>query len=89
VNLIIFHLSLCVVMHYFQNVSVFITVSFHKYHWVKPYSVSLLCGVIVLVSLCYGRREGGGGAAVVDVGVCLCGKTLFYEQLQDYAVYFI
>jgi hypothetical protein len=37
------------------------------------------------------REEGGGewGAAVVVGGVRLCGETLFYEQLQDYSVYFV
>jgi len=41
--------------------------------------------------------EVGGAAVVVSPhkhtpptgGVCLCGETLFYEQLQYYAVYFI
>jgi len=53
---------------------------------VKPYSVSLSDCIIVLVSFRYVSR---GSAAEVVVGVCLCEKTLFYQQLQDYAVLFV
>lgn len=72
------------VMHFFQNVSLFVTESFHNDQWVK---------LLYCVALClylYGMGAGGRGAVLVVGGVCVCAcvceAKLFYEQLQESAV---